>query len=248
VYTLRALSQGVPPALVPFSLNVPYPGNSVACDSPPPRLLALGQSADGAGGALHGAAALGTQGGRGAVLLTLPAPSSSGSVEFTRVLRPMRDCSTARCEKSHFPTVTAYVWLGGGGGGGGGMPGEGLVLSLVDASKQTPGATVYMPAATSCGTRAALPAWAISIVFDTADNGASGCDEPGTGLRIVSTLMGPHAAPVVLAQTLEQSTVRMRRNAWVTLQFALVLVQFEPSGSSSDNTSAALEMFLPFTL
>ena len=35
--------------------------------------------------------------------------------------------------------ITFWVWLGAGV-----MPGEGMVLSLVDASRQTPGKTVYM--------------------------------------------------------------------------------------------------------
>ena len=108
--------------------------------------------------------------------------------------------------------MTIYIWLGGGV-----MPGEGLVVSMVDATRQTPGATVFMP---GCGVRAALPAHAISIVFDSASSDVS-CDEPGTGIRLVSTLRGPDAPPQVLSATLDMRVSTFRAAAWVPLQFVL---------------------------
>jgi hypothetical protein len=84
--------------------------------------------------------------------------------------------------RSNFMLLTVYVRIGGGMS----MPGEGLVVSLVDASRQTPGATRFMA---GCGTRAALPVNALSVVLDTSIGDAT-CDEPGTGARIVSTLAG----------------------------------------------------------
>jgi hypothetical protein len=109
--------------------------------------------------------------------------------------------------------LTLYVRMGGGV-----MPGDGLAISLVDASKQTPGRTVFMP---GCGMRAALPAHALSIVFDTAVSDP-GCDEPGTGARVVSTLPGVEEPPVVLVSTLETSTAAFRNGDWVAVQVEFI--------------------------
>jgi hypothetical protein len=233
VYELRALSAGaLPAAPPPPQALLPPPG----CAVPPARRV-LTQSADGVGAARRGAAALGSpvadaaahddrrlSAERAAVLLTPPVPASSGSVEFLRVLRPGADCDGTGCSAQYGMFVSAYVWLGGAGGSSaGGMPGEGLVMSLVDASRQTPGATVYVSG--GCGMRAALPLYALSIVFDSAEGRAEeGCDEPGTGMRVVSTLLGPDVPPHVVGATLEMSTRAFRRGAWLPLQFQLARI------------------------
>jgi hypothetical protein len=223
VYELRAFSAGALPSAPPSTQALlPPPG----CAVPPARRV-LTQSADGVGAARRGAAALGSPEGAAhdsehaaVVLLTPPVPASSGSVEFLRILRPGADCDGTGCSAQYGMLVTAYVWLGGAGGSSaGGMPGEGLVLSVVDASRQTPGATVYFSG--GCGMRAALPLYALSIVFDSADGDGEGCDEPGTGIRFVSTLLGPDVPPRVLGATLEMSTHAFRRGAWLPLQFWL---------------------------
>jgi hypothetical protein len=174
----------------------------------------IDQAPSGAGATLSGGAALRAIGSghapaAGSVSLTAAAAAGFGAVEFARVIRPAEDC---RCEASHMLALMVYVRMGGGS-----LPGEGLVISLVDATKQTPGATRFMP---GCGVRAALPAHAVSIALDTADSDAS-CDEPGTGARIVSTLGGAAAPPLVVSSTLEMGTAAFRRGAWTAVQFLI---------------------------
>jgi hypothetical protein len=213
VYDFRVLSPGA----LPPAAHVPRPLEAAdvlgpGCDAPTVTLVE--QLPSGAGATLSGGAALLARGAghapdAGAVALTGSASASFGAVEFNRVIRPAQDC---RCEALHMLALTAYVKMGGGV-----LPGEGLAISLVDATKQTPGATLFMP---GCGMRAALPVHAMSIVFDTAVSDAT-CDEPGTGGRVVSTLGGEDAPPRVLSSTLEQGTTRFRRGEWTAVQFGI---------------------------
>jgi hypothetical protein len=183
-----------------------------ACVPPVSSLLSQSTASDGF--VLTGNAALGAPGsgkrGAGSVRLTGAAAASAGAIEFSRILHPATDCG---CGETHLLGMTLYVRMGGGV-----MPGDGLAISLVDASKQTPGRTVFMP---GCGVRAALPAHALSIVFDTAVSDP-GCDEPGTGARVVSTLLGAQEPPAVLVSTLETSTATFRNGDWVTVQVELI--------------------------
>ena len=144
-----------------------------------------------------------------------------GAAAFTRVIEPGVDCPCAQSSVAlHRLLITAFVRLGGGA-----WPGEGFVLSLVDASRQTPGAMRFLR---GCGVRDALPAHALSIVFDTSDSGSDpGCDEVvGTGVRLVSTLAGAAAPPRVLASTLPGATMtatsRFRTGGWVPVQVTVM--------------------------
>jgi hypothetical protein len=225
VYELRALSPGVAPVALPLPPLAPPPPPAVAtapaapaCASPSETLVAQDTLPDSfvlRGDATAGAPASGRH-GLGSVTLTAARPLSAGAVEFSRVIRPRGDCDSPCADQQRMLLVTVYVWLGSGSGSS--MPGEGLVISLVDASRQTPGATRYLP---GCGTRAALPAHALSVVLDTSDSDPR-CDEPGTGARIVSTLGdADEAPPLVLCSTLEMSTAAFRRNNWTAVQFAV---------------------------
>jgi hypothetical protein len=216
VHDFLVYSPGALPAL-PQAMPPPVPKEAAAAATCPARTTTfLSQDDGGAGCILTGDAlrrAKGSgAGGAGSVALAGPEPLRFGAAEFTRVLRPAVDCG---CADTHIGVLTVYVWMGGGQS----WPGEGLVISLVDATRQTPGATRYMA---GCGTRPLLPAYAVSVVFDTAISDPS-CDEPGPGARVVSTLNGPDEPPVVLAATLETSTALYRAARWVPVQFDFVV-------------------------
>ena len=148
--------------------------------------------------------------GASSVVLTAPEPRRFGAVEYARIIRPAASCS---CGLATDFLITLYIWLGGSAS----MPGEGLVISLVDAQKQTPGKTVFKR---GCGTRPALPESAVSIVMDTSDSDPS-CDEPGTGLRMVASLEGGEAPPLVMCSSLDMGTATFRRGAWLPVQIAV---------------------------
>ena len=148
--------------------------------------------------------------GASAVMLTPPEPQRFGAVEYSHIVQSGGSCL---CDQMFgYIRVTVYVWLGGSAS----MPGEGLVISLVDADKQTPGKTVFKR---GCGTRPALPESAVSIVLDTSDSDPS-CDEPGTGARMVASLEGSDA-PFVLCSTLSMSTAGFRTGSWIPVQFEI---------------------------
>ena len=146
----------------------------------------------------------------GSVVLTPPEPLRFGAAEYTHVIRPAIDCACEAYPTVRLARITAYVWLGGSAS----MPGEGLVISLVDARRQTPGKTVFKR---GCGTRPALPEAAVSIVLDTGDSDPS-CDEPGTGARFVVSLEGGEKPPLVLCSTLDMSTTSFRKGEWISIQ------------------------------
>jgi hypothetical protein len=249
VYEVRAFSPGAYPAEV----------DAAEAQTPPPAAEApqavcsrevvplVAQADSGAGALLSGDAALQPRGdglrGGGWVLLTGVQARRSGAVEFSKVIRPRLDCG---CVRSNFMLLTVYVRIGGGMS----MPGEGLVISLVDASRQTPGATRFMA---GCGTRAALPVNALSVVLDTSIGDAT-CDEPGTGARIVSTLEGPDREPLVLmSNTLGFSISRFRNERWVPIQFMIQNSAFffgdvlgaDGSWISVERTNNRTELFAP---
>ena len=152
--------------------------------------------------------------GASSVLLTPPEPQRFGAVEYSRIIRFPAGC---KCRSLYTYSTTLYtkritvsVWLGGSAS----MPGEGLVISLVDAARQTPGQTVFKR---GCGTRPALPEASVSIVLDTSDSDPS-CDEPGTGMRMVASLEGGEAPPLLLCSTLRMSTAGFRTGAWIPVQ------------------------------
>jgi hypothetical protein len=249
VYEVRAFSPGAYPAEV----------DAAEAQTPPPAAEApqavcsrevvplVAQADSGAGALLSGDAALQPRGdglrGGGWVLLTGVQARRSGAVEFSKVIRPRLDCG---CVRSNFMLLTVYVRIGGGMS----MPGEGLVVSLVDASRQTPGATRFMA---GCGTRAALPVNALSVVLDTSIGDAT-CDEPGTGARIVSTLAGPDREPLVLSSnTLGFSITRFRNERWVPIQFTIRntafffsdLIGADGEWASVQRTTNGFDMFAP---
>ena len=178
--------------------------------------------------------------GASSVLLTPPEPQRFGAVEFSHI----NDfAGTCKCPLSpeygeamyNTVRVTFYIWLGGSPS----MPGEGLVISLVDARRQMPGKTGFKR---GCGTRPALPEAAVSIVLDTSDSDPS-CDEPGTGIRMVASLQGGDAAPLAVGSTLSMSTAAFRTGAWIPVQLDVhdVKVPREPGVTpdpSSQNASA----------
>ena len=147
--------------------------------------------------------------GASSVVLTAPEPRRFGAVEYARIIRPAGSCS---CGSATDLLITLYVWLGGSAS----MPGEGLVISLVDAERQTPGKTVFKR---GCGTRPALPESSVSIVMDTSDSDPT-CDEPGTGLRMVASLEGGEAPLLVMCSSLDMSSATFRRGVWLPVQIA----------------------------
>jgi hypothetical protein len=148
VYELRAYSPGLLPSDTAGAPPPPPVEGPQVCSSDVVPLVTLTE--DGAGTLLRGDAALQPRGGgmRGDawVSLTGVKAASSGSVEFSRVVNPQLECG---CVRTVFLHLKLYVRMGGGTS----MPGEGLVISMVDASKQTPGATRFLA---GCGTRPAL--------------------------------------------------------------------------------------------
>ena len=152
--------------------------------------------------------------GSTAIRLTAAEPLQRGAAEFTRIVRPMDECGA--CSDPHRLHASLHVWMGGSRE----LPGEGLVVSLVDATKQTPGATQFVHI--GCGVRLALPLHALSIVFDTSGNdedaSCGGADLHGTGIRLVSTI-DADAPPVVLRSTLDTSIAGFRTAGWVPLDF-----------------------------
>ena len=148
--------------------------------------------------------------GAGSVVLTPAEPRRFGAVEYARIIQPAVRCA---CAVADILRISLYVWLGASAS----MPGEGLVISLVDARRQMPGKTVFKR---GCGTRPALPEAAVSIVFDTGDSDPS-CDEPGTGSRLVVSLEGGNAPPLVLSSSLDLSTTTFRSGAWIPLAIEL---------------------------
>ena len=161
------------------------------------------------------------------------------------MVRPLVDCG---CPSRNFLFFTVYVRMGGGAS----MPGEGLVISLVDARRQTPGATRFLQ---GCGTRPALPANAISVVFDSSDTDPA-CDEPGTGVRAVSTLDGERHAPLLLGNTLDMRTSSFRNGDWVPIQFEIENANLRHSTSMAPDGSwetvqrvegaSGVDLFAPF--
>jgi hypothetical protein len=244
---VHKLSVWSPGALPTTALQPPPP--PVKSTAPPatcaPRVVTLlSQSAGGF--VLTGDAAAAAPGssrdGAASVQLTAAAPDSRGALEFTRIVSPDADCG---CRETHMMTVTLYIRMGDGV-----LPGEGLTVSLVDATRQTPGATGFVP---GCGVRSVLPAHAISVVFDTSVSDP-GCDAPGTGARVVSTLGDGAEPPLVLCSTLEMGTSAFRRAPnWVTVQFEVFnalykrysLAQMAVTSTLLDGDDNALPLFIP---
>ena len=224
VYELHAYSPGALP-------EAPEANAAVVLAPPPPLATPQAECTraivplvtlqdDGAGALLRGDAALlprgGGKGGAAWVSLTGISAQRSGAIEFSRVVHPRVECS---CLYTNFLLLTVYVRTGGGTT----MPGEGLVVSLVDANRQTPGATRYLA---GCGTRPALPADAISVVLDSSDSDPT-CDEPGSGARLVSTLdRGAREPLVVLSNTIGVRVPQFRSGDWVPLQFQIVNTKY----------------------
>jgi hypothetical protein len=103
---------------------------------------------------------------------------------------------------------------GAGGGGnlisvnftsGGGTRGDGVLLALVDSTRQNPESTVFL--GTGCGLRAVRPAWAFIVELDTYDDENDiACrnvplDGSSYGFRLVRTY-GPADEPVILSSVL----------------------------------------------
>ena len=169
-------------------------------------------------------------------LTAAQSPGSAGAAEFTAIIRPMAECpcDTSGWGNQGMLLITAWVWLGGGV-----LTGEGLVLSFVDSSKQTPGKMTYMR---GCGVSASLPADAMSIVFDTADSDPA-CDAPGMGVRLVSTLRGAEAPPLVVGSTLEQGTSSFRQSGWVPVQVVVATALFR--SGAAELAAQSQSLFVP---
>lgn len=256
VQELRAFSPGTLPTATMAQASPPSPPLPPECVPPAsgelPRVVLMSQSPTGADLMLRGDAALGAPGsgpapGDGSVQLTRAVAGAFGAVEFTRVIRPSVDCPCLQGYTAHGILLTVYVRLGGGV-----LPGEGLVVSIVDATRQTPGATRFLgPSRHACGVRAALPANAMSVVLDMAVSEPS-CDGAGTGVSVVSTLLldggdsnglgsSDSDVPQLFASTLEQSTSLFRRSDWVPLQ-ALLWPITTQSVAQVDASGTALRM------
>ena len=219
VHRLAVFGPGALPAeALPAAVPPPPAGPFVAC---PDVIELIERPADLDAGdvLLTGGAELQPPGsgahGSTAIRLTQAEPLQRGAAEFTRIVRPMEECGA--CSGPHTLHFSLHVWMGGSRE----LPGEGLAVSLVDATKQKPGATRFVHV--GCGVRLALPLHAVSVVFDTAKNndqeaGCGGADLHGTGLRLVST-MDADAPPVVLRSTLDSSIAGFRTSGWVPLEF-----------------------------
>jgi len=253
VYEFRAYSPGALPAeALDSSMLAPAAPAAAADEACLLREVVplLEQADDGAGAVLRDDAALQPRGGgaHGGAWMSLTAADQahrSGSVEFGHVVRPLQDCG---CPSRNFMFFTVYVRMGGGAS----MPGEGLVISIVDAKRQTPGATRFLA---GCGTRPALPANAISVVFDSSDSDPA-CDEPGTGVRAVSTLDGERHPPLLLGNTLDMRTTQFRNGDWVPIQFEIENANLRHSTSVAADGSwetvqhidgaSGVDLFAPF--
>ena len=222
IYDFKAFSPGTIPARAAAAAAAAVPEAALLSNPPPDGACAsdadaplVSQSDMERSILLTGDAAMLPEGSgmrdASAVVLTHAEPQRFGAVEYTRIIQSGGSCP---CEQmfGHI-RVTVYVWLGGSSS----MPGEGLVISLVDAEKQTPGKTVFKR---GCGTRPALPESAVSIVLDTSDSDPS-CDEPGTGVRMVASLEGADA-PFVVCSTLSLSTAPFRNGGWIPIQFEIL--------------------------
>ena len=216
IYSFGVFSPGALPLAGLAAPPPPSAGPNVACPDVS-DLVAHRAGIDAGGVMLTGGATLLPPGsgahGSTAIRLTEALPLRRGAAEYTRIVRPLEECHT--CTNVHGLAVSIHVWLGGASS----LPGEGLAVSMVDADKQTPGATRYVQV--GCGANLALPLHAISIVLDTAENeGDASCSEAshGTGIYLVSTL-DADAAPLVLRSTVDTGTALFRAAEWLPLEF-----------------------------
>ena len=249
VYELRAYSPGrLPAEAVDGDAVAPPPPDAALQPGCPRHVVPLVVQDDVSRVRLSGDAARQPRGDgvRGAEWMSLTGANQahrSGTAEFSRVVRPLEDCG---CVNRNFLLLTMYVRLGGGTS----MPGEGLAISLVDARRQTPGATRFMA---GCGTRPALPADAVSVVLDTSDSDPA-CDEPGTGVRAVSTLQEGATKPLLLGNTLDMRTSSFRNGRWVPIQFEIEnanvhhSTSLNPDGTwvSVQRVDDTVDLFAPF--
>jgi len=211
-YSFGVFSPGVlPPA--PFEVAPPQQAAAsfVACPDVSELFSGLGAGAV----VVTGGAELQPPGsgahGSTAIRLTRAEPLRRGAAEYTRVVRPLQECHT--CSDLHDLHISIHVWLGGASG----LPGEGLAVSLVDAERQTPGATRYVQL--GCGASRALPLHAVSIVLDSAEHGGDAdCGFQNPGVYLVSTL-DADAPPLVIRSTLDTSTAQFRAAQWLPLDF-----------------------------
>ena len=215
VYEFRAFGPGALPGVQTAALPPALPQPTRACPLDDAAGLLQSSSDMEASIALLGDAERQTDGSAVgdavSVVLTPPEPRRFGAAEYARIIRPAESCS---CGSAKDVLITTYIWLGGSAS----MPGEGLVISLVDAQKQSPGSTVFKR---GCGTRPALPESSMSIVLDTSASDPS-CDEPGTGMRMVASLEGGDAPPFVMCSSLDMSSAAFRRGAWLPVQISFM--------------------------
>ena len=178
-----------PPAFSP----PPFP----ACPAAP--LISqnfLGNGSDAAGYIMGGSA---TQynlldplvAGRGMLLTSLGSTGQEGTVELKQRANWKSTCACGT--QGGGAVVTANITSGAGT-----VAGDGVLLALVDSSRQTPGSTAYVTTST-CGVTAVRPQNALILEFTTRDT--TTCAGGNTvDLRLVRTY-GASDAPVELVHT-----------------------------------------------
>jgi hypothetical protein len=130
--------------------------------------------------------------GRGMLLTDLGSSGQEGTVELKQNATWKSTCACGT--KGGGAVVTANLTSGAGT-----VAGDGVLLALVDSTKQTPGATAYVVTATRCGVTAVRPQYALILEFTTKDT--TSCVGGNTvDLRLVRTY-GPTDAPVELVHT-----------------------------------------------
>jgi len=180
-----------PPALSP----PPFP----ACPaSPLVSQSFLGNGSDANGYFMRGSASLYNLldplvQGRGMLLTSLGATYQEGTVELKQNASWKTTCACGT--QGGGAVVTANFTSGAGS-----VAGDGVLLALVDSTRQVPGSTAYLYTTnTTCGLGAVRPLYALILEFTTRDTttcaGGSTVD-----LRLVRTY-GPTDAPVELVHT-----------------------------------------------
>ena len=129
--------------------------------------------------------------GRGMMLTSLGTTGQQGTVELKQVAPWKTTCACGT--QGGGAVVTANLTSGAGT-----VAGDGVLLALVDSTRQTPGSTQFVTLST-CGVTAVRPQYALILEFTTRDTttcaGGSTVD-----LRLVRTY-GPTDAPVELVHT-----------------------------------------------
>ena len=130
--------------------------------------------------------------GRGMLLTSLGTSGQEGTVELKQNATWKSSCACGT--QGGGAVVTANLTSGAGT-----VAGDGVLLALVDSTKQTPGATAYVQTLNGCGMATVRPQYALILEFTTRDT--TTCTGGNTkDLRLVRTY-GAADAPVELVHT-----------------------------------------------